>query len=103
MPATKHPKPKDPLAGALAAARAWRSMRQNPRRAKPNYRAFFDLAENLHFDDIDPWPVMDIVRYLKERDPAGIKAFAKTSQNALHKALCRHLTHARQQRTAAQN
>lgn len=84
MPAT--------LAADLRAARQWRRTQARvPRKAAPPYDTYRDLAKTLHNDATDPWPVMDIARFLKEQHPEAKKTFGTVTLKALHRALCRRL------------
>lgn len=81
------------LAADLRAARQWRrSQGRTPRKAAPPYDTYRDLAKTLHTDATDPWPVMDIARFLKDQHPEGKKTFAQVTLKALHRALCRRLS-----------
>jgi hypothetical protein len=79
------------LANDLRAAKQWRQQRARRRKASPGYAAWFPLARALHTDPADPWPVLDIARYLKTEHAEAKKHLAHASLSALHRALCRHL------------
>lgn len=80
------------LTADLRAAKSWRTQRGSGRQASPRYELWFPLARALHTDPADPWPVMEIARYLKSQHPEAKRQFARVSLNALHRALCRHLS-----------
>lgn len=75
----------------IQAARRWRAARGSIRKASPGYSRWYPLAQALHTDAKDPWPVMDIARWLKDEHPEAKKALARVTLTALHRALCRHL------------
>jgi hypothetical protein len=80
------------LPADLKAARQWRRSQARPqRKASPPYNDYHDLARQLRTDATDPWPVMDIARYLKDAHPEAKQTFAQVTLKALHRALCRRL------------
>lgn len=92
MPAPRHktPRPVSPEADALAQAEAWLRTRQNPGRARPDYRRWFSLAETLHLQK--GWQILNIARWLKTAHEPAKTALATVTLNALNKALSRHLS-----------
>lgn len=78
------------LTTELTNAKNWRTVHGSTRKASPRYELWFPLARALHTDPSDPWPAMEIARYLKQH-PQAKRHFAGVSLQALHRALCRHL------------
>lgn len=103
MPSARRtiPRPASPDADALAQAEAWLRTRQNPGRARPDYRRWFSLAETLHLQK--GWQILNIARWLKTAHEPAKQSFADTSLNALNKALSRHLSKVKAQAAATQN